>query len=74
LAQANPDAYLPDLAMSLNNLSVDLGGVGRWEEALTAIQESVAIHRTLAQANPDLFGPALQQSLAVAGWLEGLDQ
>ncbi|MEU7167392.1 hypothetical protein AB0A70_22560, partial [Streptomyces morookaense] len=27
LAEANPDAYLPDLAMSLNNLSVQLGGV-----------------------------------------------
>ncbi len=26
LAQTRPDAFLPDLAMSLNNLSVRLGG------------------------------------------------
>ncbi|MFI1911248.1 hypothetical protein ACH444_36025, partial [Streptomyces microflavus] len=46
LAEANPDAYLPDLAASLNNLSNRLGGVGRSDEGLAAVQEAVAIRRT----------------------------
>jgi hypothetical protein len=45
LAQANPAAYLPDLAMSLNNLSVDLADAGRREEAHQARAEA----RQLAQ-------------------------
>ncbi|MER6445513.1 hypothetical protein, partial [Streptomyces venezuelae] len=36
LAESKPDAYLPDLAMALNNLSVRLGGVGRREDGLVA--------------------------------------
>ncbi|MFJ7423841.1 hypothetical protein ACIQXD_35405 [Streptomyces uncialis] len=73
LAEASPDAYLPDLAMSLNNLSNRLGGVGRRAEGLAAVEEAVAIRRTLAGADPYLFGPALQRSLEVADWLKGLD-
>jgi hypothetical protein len=38
LAAERPDAFLPDLAMSLNNLAVDLGGLGgrsrRWKRSL----------------------------------------
>jgi hypothetical protein len=34
LVEANPAAYLPDLAMSLNNLGAGLSDVGRWVEAL----------------------------------------
>ncbi|MFB8262386.1 tetratricopeptide repeat protein [Kitasatospora purpeofusca] len=64
---------MPDLANALNNLSVRLGDAGRGEEALTAAQEAVAIRRTLAEANPNLFGTALQQSLVTAARLEGLD-
>ncbi|MET9593160.1 hypothetical protein ABZY45_19795, partial [Streptomyces sp. NPDC006516] len=59
LAEATPDAYLPDLATSLNNLSIRLGEVGRRADGLVAVEEAVAIRRTLAEANPDLFGPAL---------------
>jgi tetratricopeptide (TPR) repeat protein len=36
LAEANPEAYLPDLAMSLNNLAVQLAELGRPTEALAA--------------------------------------
>ncbi len=39
------DAFLPDLAMSLNNHAVQLGAVGRREEALEAIAEAVTIRR-----------------------------
>ncbi|WP_156757293.1 hypothetical protein [Actinokineospora pegani] len=37
--RANPDAYLPDLAGSLNNLSIWLGELGRREEGLAAISD-----------------------------------
>ena len=36
LAQSNPAAFLPDLAMSLNNLGSILSELGRREEALDA--------------------------------------
>ena len=43
--------------MSLTNLSVVLGGLGRREDALAAIEEAVTIRRELARARPDAFGP-----------------
>ncbi|MFB7398418.1 tetratricopeptide repeat protein, partial [Streptomyces sp. NPDC056191] len=63
LAEANPDAYLPNLAASLNNLSVHLGVVGRRAEGLAAVEEALAIRRTLAEANPDAYLPSLATSL-----------
>ncbi|MEU5187218.1 tetratricopeptide repeat protein [Streptomyces klenkii] len=63
MAEANPDTYLPYLAVSLNNLSVRLGAVGRWAEGLTAIEEAVRIRRTLAENNPDAYLPDLAASL-----------
>jgi hypothetical protein len=50
---ARPDAFLPDLAMSLNNLGNRLSGLGRREEALAAAQEAVDIRRRLVQTRPD---------------------
>ena len=41
LAQAQPAAFLPDLAMSLNNLSVFYSEVGERAEALKAAREAV---------------------------------
>jgi hypothetical protein len=73
LARARPDAFLPDLAMSLNNQSADLGDLGRREEALAAIEEAVTIRRELARARPRLFGSALSRSLDhLAGLLSAL--
>jgi hypothetical protein len=43
LAEARPDAFLPDLAMSLNNLSVRLGELGRREEGLAASEQAASI-------------------------------
>ncbi|MFI9724679.1 ATP-binding protein, partial [Streptomyces sp. NPDC052396] len=54
---------LPDLAMSLNNLSVDLGEVGRREEGLAAIREAADHYRALAEANPDAYLPDLAGAL-----------
>jgi tetratricopeptide (TPR) repeat protein len=59
LAQANPDAYLPDLAGSVNNLASRLADLGRQQEALTLAQRAVDLYRELAQANPDAYLPDL---------------
>ena len=63
LAEANPAAYLPDLAMSLNNLASRLGEVGRRDEALAVAQEAVTIRRQLAEANPAAYLRDLAMSL-----------
>jgi len=47
-AAANPAAFESQLAMALTNLGAHLSDLGRWEEAVTADEESVAIHRRLA--------------------------
>jgi tetratricopeptide (TPR) repeat protein len=63
LAEARPDAFLPDLAMSLNNQSGRLGDLGRREEALAAIEQATGIYRQLAEARPDAYLPNLATSL-----------
>ncbi|WP_232630873.1 tetratricopeptide repeat protein [Methylobacterium sp. Leaf118] len=63
LARARPDAFTPDLAVSLNNLGNRLSELGRREEALAAAQESVEIWRALAHARPETFTPDLAMSL-----------
>jgi hypothetical protein len=55
LASALPDAFRPDLAKSLNNLSSVLAKRGRREDALTAIQEAVDILGGLPVARPDVL-------------------
>src|SRR4051812_3336802 len=60
---AHPDAFLPDLAMALNNQSAHLSALGRREPALTAIEEAVTIRRRLADAPPDALLPDLAPPL-----------
>ena len=66
----SPAAFRPDLALSLNNLSADLAGLGRQEDALAAIEEAVTIRRELAARWPDAHHHELEQSLRVATLLE----
>ncbi|MGW1756755.1 tetratricopeptide repeat protein, partial [Streptomyces mirabilis] len=54
---------LPTLAMSLNNQSIRLAGLGRREEALTAVTRAVEIREALAKQRPDAFLPDLAMSL-----------
>ncbi len=65
LAAARPDAFLPDLARSLNNLGAMLSALGRREDALAASQEAVDLYRQLAAARPDAFLPDLAMSISV---------
>ncbi|MEV0409178.1 hypothetical protein [Actinoallomurus sp. NPDC050550] len=72
LADARPDAFLPALASSLNNLSNRLGELGRREEGLEAITEAVQIRRQLAQARPEVYREELRRSEEVQKLLEAL--
>ena len=63
LSEHNPDAFAPDLAISLNNQAGILCELEQHKQALTAINEAVTIRRTLVQLNPDTFSPALAISL-----------
>ena len=63
LAEDDPKAYLPDLAKSLNNLSVRLGEAERWTEGLDAIERAVTIREKLAEDDPDAYLPDLARSL-----------
>jgi len=48
----NRTACEPDLALSLNTLSVRRADPGRRDEGLTASQDAVKVYRRLAAANP----------------------
>jgi hypothetical protein len=72
LAKANPDAYLPDLANSLNHLSLRFGEVGRLDEGLSTVTEAVGILRALAHDSPARFGVDLRQSTEAMNRLEAL--
>ena len=63
LASDRPDAFLPDLAASLNNLGCMLGGLGRRQEARAAAAEAVSVYRMLSSACPDVFLSYLAGSL-----------
>ncbi|WP_415111479.1 tetratricopeptide repeat protein [Propioniciclava sp.] len=63
LAEANPAAYLPDLAGSLHNYAIRLADVGRRDEALAPAKEALDLRRLLAEANPAAYLPRLAGSL-----------
>jgi tetratricopeptide (TPR) repeat protein len=78
LATVNPDAFLPDLAASLNDLSAVHSDLAERESslsnmleslthraaALTAAQEAADIRRKLVVVHPDVFAPYLAGSLS----------
>ena len=60
LAEKNPDAYLPDLATSCNNLATLFYNTGSFKEAEELYQEALKIRRNLAEENPEVYLPELQ--------------
>ena len=67
LADARPEAFLPDLAMALSNLSECLSALGRREEAFEACQEAVDLLFPFAEKLPQAFGPWMR--VMAANWL-----
>ena len=60
LAEKNPDAYLPDLAIGCNNLAYLLSDIGSFKEAEELYREALKIRRNLAEENPKVYLPKLQ--------------
>uniref|UniRef100_UPI0028E23087 tetratricopeptide repeat protein n=1 Tax=Porphyromonas endodontalis TaxID=28124 RepID=UPI0028E23087 len=63
LAQQNPEAYLPDVAESLNNLGVLLSDTDDLKRAQDYYEEALQIRRELAQQNPEAYLPDVATSL-----------
>ncbi|MCP3881308.1 MAG: tetratricopeptide repeat protein, partial [Sulfitobacter sp.] len=63
LADTNPAAFTPDLAMSLNNLAARRSEGGDRAGALEAINEAVQLYTQLADTNSAAFTPDLAMSL-----------
>ena len=63
LAKAEPAAFLPYVAGTLNNLGLLLSGLGERGQAREAYDEALAIYRKLAQAEPAAFEPDVAMTL-----------
>ena len=69
LAQQNPEAHLPKVATSLNNLGVLLRDTNDLKQAQDYYEEALQIHRELAQQNPEAYLPKVATSLNNLGSL-----
>lgn len=65
LAQDNPPAYLPDVAMTLNNLALLALTQGDVPPSQAWIGEALTINRDLWQNNPSAHGDSFAMSLAL---------
>ena len=63
LAESNPDAYMPRVAMTLNNLANLQRALGRYVEAEENYVEALQIYRQLAESNPDAYMPRVAMTL-----------
>ncbi len=63
MAEKNPDAFLPDLAMTLNNLGIYYSANQKMPQAEAAYNEALKIYRQLAEKNPDAFLPDVAMTL-----------
>lgn len=55
LAETNPEAFLGDVATTLNNLAALYSNIGRMDEAEQFYQRALSIRRTLAATNPEAY-------------------
>ncbi|MCX4695684.1 tetratricopeptide repeat protein [Streptomyces sp. NBC_01408] len=72
LAQTEPDTFLPHLAACLHNLSTGLDDLGRWQEAVGAAHEAVALYRRITSGPASgTYLPELAYSLCRVAHAEG---
>ncbi|MEO0639035.1 MAG: tetratricopeptide repeat protein, partial [Bacteroidota bacterium] len=69
LAAANPQTYLPDVAMTLNNLGILHWKRNDYSQAEQAYQEALEIKRQLAADNPQTYLPDVAMTLNNLGIL-----
>jgi CHAT domain-containing protein len=67
LDDARPDVYLPDVAMTLNNLGNAQRALNRLKDAQASYQEALTVRRRLAEALPEVFLPAVAITLNCLG-------
>ncbi len=63
LSAANPNAYEPDVAATLNNLAVLYKDTQRFSESEAMFQKALKIQRRLATANPETYEPDVALTL-----------
>ncbi|MBP6812036.1 MAG: tetratricopeptide repeat protein [Saprospiraceae bacterium] len=63
LAQQNPQTYLPDVAMTLNNLANLYSDRNEFSQAQPLYEEALQIYRQLAQQNPQTYLPDVAMTL-----------
>lgn len=64
-----PEAYLPDVAMTLNNLANLYKETQRLREAEESYRESLSTYRKLAELNPEAYLPDVARTLNNLGSL-----
>ena len=55
LAETNPETYLPNVALALNNLGILSTDQHQTEEARRAFEEALKIYEAYAKQNPEQF-------------------
>ena len=63
LVEDTPEAYLPELALTVHQLATKLAKIGQHEIALAPARQAVNIYRVLAEANPRTYLPFLAMGL-----------
>jgi len=63
LAKENPRTYLPDVAMTLNNLAILHSNQNEYGDALEKYEEALQIYRELAKENPRTYLPYVATTL-----------
>ncbi len=63
LVEDRPDVFLPDLALSLNNLAARLFEAKRFEEALPPALQAVGIGGSVTERCPEAFVGRLQNAV-----------
>ena len=69
LSEQNPEAYMPNIATTLNNLGILLKNTNELEQARTYYEEALEIRRELSEQNPEAYKPAVARSLNNLGIL-----
>ena len=59
LAKVNPQAYLPDVATTLNNLGLLFDKLNELGQAQSSYEEALGISRDLAKVNPQAYLPGV---------------
>ena len=63
LADVSPEAYLPDVAMTLNNLGILHKNTGKHGDAEKEYGEALEIRRKLAESSPEAYLPDVAKTL-----------